>query len=128
MSALTSAVDDLFALIRGPFTAQHLQQIVQKIVEAGQKPAPLPEIDAALQRLAPLIVQGHAVPAAWFALCCGALIEVGGDPSLPGAEILDRTQLILEQAAAFARTCRPEERKERPEDQQSVAIDKCIQR
>ncbi|EFH80235.1 hypothetical protein [Ktedonobacter racemifer] len=112
MSALSETVDQLFALLgASPFGLHQLQQAVQRIVEKAYDAAPQ-DIEEALQRLNPLLLQGPPLGAAVIAIGCGTLVEQGADPTLVSMNILHRTFEALQLAPAFVSACQEAARRQ----------------
>lgn len=104
-----SAIDELIRRASDPaVSSESLREAVGSAF-ATLPPNDRPGAEAVLRRLAEEIIDAPTRPdvAGTIALCCGALVERGLDPSIAVGPILNRLEgQITPDALAFAATCR----------------------
>jgi hypothetical protein len=112
-----SAVDELIRRAADPaISSESLRDAIGPALEP-LSPDDRPGAEAVLRRLAEEIIDAPTRPdvAGTIALCCGALVESGLDPTVALGPILDRLERqIAPDAIAFVAACRPAAEDEPP--------------
>ncbi|MFZ0338077.1 MAG: hypothetical protein WAL45_08605 [Terracidiphilus sp.] len=105
---LASATQDFVALVRGEGTdVSELKRTVQGLLQAARQSSAA-ERDDSLRTLAQLFTDGTQRTSP-VALVCGALVEMGTDPSPVTGALLDRLPSLLYGAGALVDACLAED-------------------
>lgn len=104
MAAFLSTVDELITRATTSGSLQDLQRATAQVHQGLPRATPA-ERDEALRRLSAKLPQMHPVPAAKFAVTCGAIVELGGDPHVSGPALIPLLPDTLDGATRFYELC-----------------------
>jgi hypothetical protein len=127
MDELASAVRQLDSILKPGLTAAALNSALNEVFQHAQQADPESR-DRALVELAERVATIPLGPAAFLAVGCGALVELGANPEQALAPILARTREALTEATVFAEACQAEARSAPPsEDLDADDTEACIE-
>ena len=109
MDELAAAMRQLDSILKPGLTAEELNGALATVFQHAKQADP----DArghALAQLAERVTTIPLGPAAFLAVGCGALVEIGADAQTALAPILARTRQALTEAAVFAEACQAQAR------------------
>lgn len=107
MSAeLEAAVQQVIEMATPPYADPNaFRPYGQDLIKAGRK-ASTEARNQALQQLASVVQETDIYYAGLLSICCGALVEQGGDPHLTITAIRERFLLAIDLAHAFVEACK----------------------
>lgn len=105
MSKFSNAVNDLIAIASSPEAEPtEIKAAATLVCNAVARPSRV-ELDEELKRLADTIATADLPGAAIIAICCGAIVEKGGNPDISLEATLSRLSETLTLAQFFAEAC-----------------------
>jgi len=105
MSTFSDAITNLIVAVASPTPSPQEVNESARAVGRALHTTTREDLDAGLERLADALGSSSTLYAAGLAMCCGAIVEAGGDPLLVVNAALDRLPEVLRGADEFVSAC-----------------------
>lgn len=105
MSNFKAAVSQLISVVLSPEARSQVMQVAASNVCGAIEGTDIRELDNGLRGLADAIANAEISGAAVAGICCGAIVENGGNPDIALDATLSRLREVLTLAQLFAEAC-----------------------